>query len=191
MKSGGEYEHLPLDGYSVSWSGADATTESLTFRFENEGWTADGLITNPNLAHDDLQYVIRLNASWSVQQVLIFRDLDEPDLWLANDGTGRWGEMNGSMRRELGGCRDVDVLRSAFTRTMAIRRLRIAQGHSHAVESVVVDPETLDVTRSRLTYTRLAAQRWVVERDDDRARHEFTVDDFGFVLDLPGNFSRN
>lgn len=182
--------HLPLEGHSVSWRGADGTIERLTFRFENEGWTADGVVTNPHASHDDVQYVVRLSASWLVQQVLIFRDLDEPDLWLANDGTGRWGEMNGAMRRELGGCQDLDILRSAFTRTMAVRRLRLAEGHSQSVESVVVDPESLDVRRSRLTYTRLGSRRWVVERDDERERHEFDVDEFGLVLDLVGHFTR-
>jgi len=191
VKSDGEHEHLPLEGHTVTWLGAGDTREDLTFRFENEGWTVDGLVTNPTTSHDDVQYVIRLSASWQVQQVLIFRDLDEPDLWLANDGTGRWGEMNGSVRRELGGCSDVDVLRSAFTRTMAVRRLRLAPGHSQSVESVVVDPETLDVTRARLTYTRLDNRLWVVERDDDRATHEFEVDEFGLALHLPPHFTRS
>lgn len=191
MKSDGEPAHLPLEGHSVSWTGVDGIRERLTLRFENEGWTADGLVTNPKATHDDVQYVVRLSATWHVQQLLVFRDLDEPDLWLANDGTGRWGEMNGSIRRELGGCHDVDVVRSAFTRTMAVRRLRLDVGHSQAVESVVVDPETLDVTRARLTYTRLGARLWVIERDDDRAQHEFEVDEFGFALDLPLHFTRD
>ena len=44
-----------------------------------------------------------------MRQFLLFRDLDEPDLWLATDGTGRWGEMNGAHRPELDGCYDVHL----------------------------------------------------------------------------------
>ena len=174
----------------MSWRAADGSREVLVLRFENEGWTAQGTVTNPRSAHDDVQYVVRLSASWSVQQMLLFRDLDEPDLWLANDGTGRWGEMNGSIRRELGGCEDLDIVRSAFTRTMAVRRLRLSEGHSKSVESVVVDPDTLEVGRARLTYTRLDSRRWVVERDDGRAQHEFEVDEYGLAVDLAGHFER-
>jgi hypothetical protein len=73
---------------------------------------------------------------------------------------------------------------------MAIRKLAIDVGASSVIDSVVVDPETLGVTRSRLTYTRLAEQRWKVQRDDDHDDHEVEVDTFGLPLDIPGHFTR-
>ena len=73
---------------------------------------------------------------------------------------------------------------------MAIRKLAIEIGASSVVDSVVVDPETLGVTRSRLTYTRLASQLWRVERDDDHDDHEVEVDTYGLPLDISGHFTR-
>ena len=98
-------------------------------------------------------------------------------------------EVNGAQRRDLGGCQDIDVLCSAFTRTMAIRRLHLAVGQSADVESITVDTETLAIGRSRLDYTRLGRHRWAIHREDAEA-HEFEVDDFGLVVDLPGRFRR-
>lgn len=180
------YHVLPLEGMSVEWTTEDgAGHETLTFRFENEAWTAEGLVRGA-----DVQYVFRFTASWQLQQMLLFRDMDDPDLWLANDGRGRWGEVNGSERRDLGGCQDIDLLCSAFTRTMAIRRLRLAVGETAGVESVTIDTETLSILRARLEYTRLDHHRWAVRRDDDQPDHEFAVDDHGLILDLPGYFRR-
>lgn len=179
-------ERLPHEGFLASWTAAGRVDrEDLTIGFENEAWTVQGIVSGV-----DVHYVVRLSAMWRVQQMLLFRDLDEPDLWLANDGTGRWGEINGAQRRELGGCEDVDVRCSAFTRTLAIRRLSIEVGEETTVDSVVIDPDSLDISRSRLTYSRLHRRRWTVERDDGRPSHEFEVDDFGLPLDIPGHFTR-
>lgn len=183
---GGPVQRLPLDGFRASWSASDShNREDLFIGFENEAWTVEGLVSGV-----DVHYVVRLSALWRVQQMLLFRDLDEPDLWLANDGVGRWGEINGSQRRELGGCEDVDLTCSAFTRTMAIRRLDLAVGSTQSVNSVVVDPDSLAIGRSLLTYSRVLPRTWSVERDDGRPTHLFDVDAFGLPLDIPGSFVR-
>ena len=187
------YAHLPLRGFSARWTGRvdDLDVfEELTMSFENEAWTVDGRVSAPSTQHGDVQYVMRFTATWHLQQMLLFRDMDEPDLWLANDGRGRWGEVNGSQRRDLGGCDDVDVRCSPFTRAMGIRRLGLAVGASTIVHSVVVDPETLEIGRARLDYTRLATHRWAIHRDDDLPVHEFDVDEFGLPLDIDGWFTR-
>lgn len=154
----------------------------------------EGIVDSPrdrsSDERSDFHYVVRFSATWRMQQMLLFRDLDEPDLWLANDGRGAWGEVNGAQRRELGGCQDIDVRRSAFTRSCAVRRLLVPVGTSTDVESIVVDPDTLSISRSRLNYTRLGLRRWSVHRDDGLAIHEFSVDDLGLPLDLPGHFTR-
>lgn len=179
-------DRLPLDGFKATWRTLDGTNcENLTISFENEAWTVQGIVSGI-----DVHYVVRLSAMWKVQQMLLFRDLDEPDLWLANDGTGRWGEINGSHRRELGGCEDVDVACSAFTRTLAIRRLGLDIGRTHGVHTVVIHPDSLAIGRARLDYTRKSSRTWFVEGDDERPRHEFDVDEFGLPLDIPGHFVR-
>lgn len=158
--------------------------EELTIAFENEGWTVQGIVSGI-----DVHYVIRMSAMWKVQQMLLFRDLDEPDLWLANDGSGHWGEVNGSQRRELGGCEDVDISGSAFTGVLAIRRLDLDVGGTRSVDSVVIDPDSLAITRVRISYSKLTGRSWSIARDDSPPQ-VFDVDAFGFPLDVPGAFTR-
>ena len=159
--------------------------EDLTISYENEGWTVQGIVSGI-----DIHYVIRLNASWQVRQMLLFRDLDQPDLWLANDGTGRWGEVNGVVRRELGGCEDVDVRCSAMTPVLAIRRLSMQGSRTATVHSVVVDPDSLEISRAQILYTRLGTHRWRVDRDDGLESHDVDVDRYGLPVAVPGGFER-
>jgi len=113
------YASLPASGHHASWTTWDSEhTAHVDLTWENEGWTA-----NCQLSLERAQVVIRLSASWMVQQFIVFRDLDEPDLWLATDGHGRWGEMNGAHRTELDGCVDVDIPGIPFTNVIPIRRL--------------------------------------------------------------------
>jgi hypothetical protein len=185
-----QLSRLPLTGLDASWtfvaqSGDPTDREELSIGYENEAWTVQGIVSGI-----DIHYVIRLTALWKVQQMLLFRDLEEPDLWLANDGKGRWGEVNGSERRELTRCEDIDVRCSAFTRTLAIRRLVLDVGESRLVRTVVIDPDSLAISQAQLTYTRLARRSWLVERDDDLPAHRFDTDEFGLPLDIPGTFTR-
>ena len=99
------YPALGPSGHRATWKSVDGAHEStVSVQWENEGWTANG-----TLGADNAQFVIRMSATWMVQQFLLFRDLEEPDLWLATDGHGRWGEMNGAHRTELDGCVDIDL----------------------------------------------------------------------------------
>ena len=83
---------LPADGATFSWDG-DGGASTVSVRWENEGWTADGTLVQARA-----QFVLRLSATWKVQQFLLFRDMAEPDLWLGTDRFGQWGEVNGAVR---------------------------------------------------------------------------------------------
>jgi uncharacterized protein len=172
----------------AQWISVDGTThEHLRLGWENGGWTADGVI-----AGLDIQYAIRLDDHWRVRQFLLFRDLEEPDLWLGSDGAGRWGEMRGAHRGDLDGCHDVDLRCSPFTNTLPIRRLGLHVGHAAQLVVARVDPETLSVTKSRQRYSRLTERTWRFELIDDvqSLSTELEVDGDGLVLDYPGLFQR-
>ena len=78
------YAPLPASGHRAAWTTWDDAHDAVVdLAWENEGWTA-----NCQLSSERSQVVIRLSASWMVQQVIVFRDLSEPDLWLATDGHG-------------------------------------------------------------------------------------------------------
>jgi hypothetical protein len=99
VSSVSSYTALPASGRTVRWAAWEGDDVEVTdLRWENEGWTVSGQVSR-----ERVQYVVRLSATWQVRQFLLFRDLDDPDLWLATDGTARWGEMNGAHRAELDG----------------------------------------------------------------------------------------
>ena len=75
---------------------------------------------------------------------LLFRDLDEPDLWLGTDGQGRWGEMNGAHRPELDGCTDLALRCTPFDHLVPARRNQLAVDGTAIIQAIEVDVETLD-----------------------------------------------
>jgi hypothetical protein len=174
------------DGYTARWHTWDHEgNETLALRWENEGWTATG-----EVGREAVTYVIRLSATWQVRQFLLFRDLDEPDLWLGTDGGGRWGEMNGAHRPDIDGCIDIHLPCTPFTNTLPIRRLQLDIGDSAEVMSASVDVETLGVVRSKHLYHRLGPRRFEHTQLDSEITTEFDIDEYGLVHDLPDHFRR-
>jgi uncharacterized protein len=180
------YAPFSSDGYAARWTTWERDgDESLTLLWENEGWTASGIVSRQRV-----QYVVRLSPMWQVRQFMLFRDLDEPDLWLVTDGSGRWGEMNGAHRTELDGCYDVDLAITPFTNTLPIRRLPLHIGDSADITVVYIDVETLEVRPDHQRYTRLDQSRWEFTQLDTGWSHQFDVDEHGLVLDYPTMFHR-
>ena len=174
------------DGHVVRWAVGDGPhLDTTTIRWENEGYTVSG-----RLDREQVEYVLRSSATWQVRQFILFRDLEEPDLWLATDGAGRWGEMNGAHRTELDGCYDVHLACAAFTVSLPIRRLPLLDGHTAEIPVVVVDTETLEVRAVTHRYTRVDALHWRIETDDPATTATVEVDAHGLVRDYPGGFRR-
>lgn len=176
------------DGHEVRWETWDGEhTETLTLRWENEAWTASGAV-----GRERVQYVLRISPLWHMRQFLLFRDLDEPDLWLATDGHNRWGEVNGAHRPELDGGVDVELACTPFTATLPIRRLPLEVGDSAEIPMIVIDVETLGVVLHHRRYTRLGEHRWRIGLDDadGGGEVELDVDQYGVVIDHPDRFRR-
>ena len=182
------YQAFSSDGHLARWrpwDDGEGREETLTITWENEAWTVSGAV-----GKEQVQYVLRISPSWHVRQFLLFRDLDEPDLWLGTDGNGRWGEMNGAHRPELDGCVDIDLACTPFTNTLPIRRLPLHVGHTADITVASVDVETLDIVADHQRYTRLDTHRWRFERLSTGWSQEFEVDEFGLVKDYPTLFRR-
>ncbi len=178
------YPAFPADGYAARWETWDgAHAELFTLVWENEAWTASGRV-----GAADVEYVIRLSPLWQARQLLLFRDLPEPDLWLGTDGHGRWGEVNGAHRPELDGAVDVALAVTPFPHTLPIRRLGLAVGHSVTLPVLTIDVETLGIETVTHTYTRRASHAWSVAAGDDEV--EFAVDAHGVPIDVPGRWRR-
>jgi hypothetical protein len=179
------YPPFPADGYAAAWERLDADgTEELTVAWENEAWTASGVV-----GHEHVQYVLRLSPSWQVRQFLLFRDLDEPDLWLATDMHGRWGEVNGAHRTDLDGCTELHLDCTPFTTALAIRRLPLGVGDTAEVSVATIDVESLAVLPEHQRFTRLDTHRWRHDRPH-LPSVTFDVDQHGVVLDYAPRFAR-
>jgi len=177
---------FPSDGYTARWRTWDHEhLETLTLRWENEGWTATG-----EVGREAIMYVMRLSATWQVRQFLLFRDLDEPDLWLGADGSGRWGEMNGAHRHDLAGCSDIGLVVTPFTTSVSIRRLALAVGDDADVTTAMVDVETLGVVPIAQHIERLTPRRFRRTILDSGEIIEFDVDEYGLVHDEPDAYRR-
>jgi hypothetical protein len=177
---------FPADGYTARWRSWDHEhLETVTLRWENEGWTATG-----EVGREAVTYVIRLSATWQVRQFLLFRDLDEPDLWLGADGTGRWGEMNGAHRHDLAGCTDIDLAVTPFTTSIPIRRSGLAIGEHADVTAALIDVDSLGVVALRQRFERVGARRFRRTLLETGEVTELDVDEYGLIHDQPGGFRR-
>jgi hypothetical protein len=174
---------FPADGFVARWVSGDHT-EHVTLRWENEGWTATGDVE----AHR-IQYVLRISAQWRVSQFLLFRDLEEADLWLGTDGHGRWGEVNGAHRTDLDGATDLTLVSAPLAHTVPIRRLPLAVGDAADLSVLQVDVETLGVVPMRTRYQRLDERTW--RHVADGVTTEFDVDEFGLPLDVGDRLRRD
>lgn len=181
-----DLQPFSADGHDVHWATWDGQHgEHVSLRWENEAWTATG-----EVERERIQYVLRVAPTWRVRQLLLFRDLDEPDLWLATDGHSRWGEVNGAHRTELDGCIDVELPCSPFPVTVPIRRLPLVVGDAAEVPVVTVDVETLAVEPAGRRYERLGERHWRITDVSTGEANEFDVDAHGVVVDQPGRFRR-
>lgn len=174
---------LPL--HRVGWLATDGGECDVEIRFENEGWTAQG-----TLGTERAQFVMRISATLVIQQFMLFRDMDEPDLWLGRDRSGRWGEVNGAHRPDLDGCTDIELPMSPFPTSLTMKRLPLLETHAATLTVAAVNTETLEVVPRSRTFARLSAQRWRYTSPGQDREVEVDLDEHGLVVDEPGRFSR-
>jgi hypothetical protein len=176
------------DAIAARWASHDGQSEvTATLRFENGGWTA-----NVEMSREKCSYVLRFGPNFELRQFLLFRDLEDPDLWLARDASGRWGEMNGARRPELRGCTDIELAGTPLSTVGPIRRLALEVGDGADVLAARVDVETLEVQPVMRRYERIADRRWrVAERYDHPGEfEEVVVDEHGLAISHVDRFHR-
>ena len=171
----------------IAWTTWDGEhSETLRLGFENGGWTAEGTV-----AGADIAYVVRFDEIWRTRQFLLFRDLEDADLWLATDGTGLWGETNGVVRDDLTGCTEIGLLCTPFTSSIAAKRLSATGVTSEAFTVAMIDVDTLGITVHEHEITQLGADRWHHRSHTTGRAYEFWVDSFGLIIDEPDRFRRS
>ncbi len=175
-------------GHIVRWwqHGGHGDDEFATLRRESGGWTIEG-----RLAAAGVDYVIRLGPDGESRQFLLFRDLDEPDLWLAHDGRGGWGEVNGAARPDLEGCTAIGPAGTLLLLSLPIRRLGVwaATAERRSERLGIVDVETLGITVREHHYLRLGPTTWSLAGHGG-APTTAEVDEDYLLIDLPGTARR-
>ena len=171
----------------IWWTGTETgTVERLRVGFENGGWTAEGTVSGL-----DITYVMRFDAMWGLRQFILFRDADEPDLWLATDGQGRWGETNGATRDDLDGCVTIGLTCSPFPTAAAIQRALGYETTEASYSVAMIDVEKLHIQVDRHRLRQVDATTWsLFSAAEDRDR-QVRLDDFGWVIDDVGRFHRS
>jgi hypothetical protein len=174
-------DHRPFssDGFVAEWRAESGElAEAVTLRWDNEAWTG-----TVQLNDSRVDAVFRLSPMWQVRQFMLFRDLEQPDLWLGTDGHGRWGEVNGAHRPDLDGALDVMLPGALFPHAVPIRRLPLAVGEAAQITVLAIDVETLSVVPVVSTYQRIGERHWRVLHGAETAPEEFDVDEHGVPVD--------
>jgi uncharacterized protein len=178
------HEGVEISARWETWDGIHH--ESACLRFENGGWTADSTGTL-----DRAHAVLRLAPDHRIRQFLLFRDLEQADLWLGHDGTGGWGEINGVHRQDLAGTEAIDLESTPLTNSVIIRGLLadgLEIGESYTATVAVVAVETLGIVQQDHVYERLAGCSWRIS--SPLSVMTVDVDDDGIILDVKGRFRR-
>ncbi len=167
----------------TTWDGQAA--DHLNVGYENGGWTAEGTVSTAQIS-----YVMRFNEHWELRQFLLFRDLDEPDLWLATDGSGRWGETNGVVREDLEGCVGIMMACTPFSHCLPVKRLQASSLAEQSFNVAELDVDTLGLVVHQHTVGHLGDNEWFQKSSANGSELKFRVDEFGLILDEPGRFRR-
>lgn len=174
--------------------------EHLTLVPDDEGYVADGLYMgrNEESLPYRLHYVIRINDAWEMQSAtlaLLAGPQSPQELSVTVDDACSWRDANGETLAELAGCREIDLLCSSFTKSLAIRRLGLSNGESAEISVAYVDVPAMRLSPVRQRYTclePLGPQGGLYRYEPlfyGDAR-ELQVDSDGLVTDYPGTFCR-
>lgn len=185
---------------ALAWERADSLEGHEGFqlgRSEPDGYnTLRGTVAiHEEDASTLLTYVIECDAAWHTRGLVIeiTRQPDIPGqpthISAEADGAGTW-TINGSERRDLRGCLDVDLGFTPSTNTLPIRRLDLAIGASADVIAAWVRFPELVVQPLRQRYTRIAPDRYHYESLESGFTAELATDDLGLVVDYPGGWRR-
>jgi hypothetical protein len=141
-------------------------------------------------------YEIAVGADWTTRSVIAANSTitGDHEVVLTRSPDDRWS-VNGVLRPELDGCRDVDFESSAVTNTLPVHRLPFDPGMTVDVPAAFVHAADLTVTRLEQRYTLLRSDEHRHVFHYESATFDFecqlTFDAAGLVLDYPGIAARD
>ena len=137
-----------------------------------------------------VDYELRVWADWRTRSARVTRRVGagSTTTTVETDGHGRW-QVDGVLRHDLRGCRDVDLESSALTNALPVHRLGLEPGQSTEAPAAYVRA-SLAVERLEQTYTRVDVherhQRFRYRAPFFGFQCELVYDTSGFALSYPG-----
>ena len=153
-----------------------------------QGWASSTVIGVAGHQPFTLRYRLEVGAeSFLVAGML--RVSGQASLTLTRTSAGRWQGNNGEELRDLSGCTDLDLGVTPYTKTLALRRLKLRPGQSGELLAALIEVPTLTRRVVRQRYTRLGPHTYRYENLSGGYSADLTVDDELFVRDDPGQFT--
>ncbi|SDZ31135.1 putative glycolipid-binding domain-containing protein [Herbiconiux ginsengi] len=176
---------------SLAWAPASGTgLEETTVIIDDGGCVAVGHIVGTDPVPFDVYYRVEVDELWRTRYVCVSETSSSRCVEMRSRGEGRWTSDDGRLLRHLDAAIDVDISATPFSNTLPVRRLGIEVGQSADIVSAYVDVPTMTVTADPQRYTRLLPDVYRYQSLDSDFTRDVVVDEFGFVVEYPGLFSR-
>ncbi|MGD8167210.1 putative glycolipid-binding domain-containing protein [Herbiconiux sp. P16] len=176
---------------SLAWAPASGTgLEVTTVTMDASGCVAVGHITRTDPHPFDVYYRVEVDELWRTRYVCVSETLSSRCVEMRSRGDGRWTSDDGRLLRHLDAAIDVDISATPFSNTLPVRRLGIGVGESADIVTAYVDVPAMTATADPQRYTRLLPDVYRYQSLDSDFTRDVVVDEFGFVLEYPGLFSR-
>ena len=175
---------------SIVWEGLEYDTEEhcnvnfletgIMVRSEIEGWAGVKAVY--------AEYILTLNLDWAVREIEIHFTVGaaEHSYNFIRHASGHWTDATGTLFRQFGECRFVDISLTPFTNTLAIKKLTGHQQKRFKVAYICIPDLTYAAVEQ--VYQALGSGRYRYENLDTRFSAELIADEFGLVSEYPGLF---
>ena len=177
----------------LTWSSDDGRRlETVRVVVTERGLRANGYIVVVGRSSFGASYSVLCDAVGRTRRLTVRSDSisSERGLSMTRTPGGPWldGAGKSPPQPELDLALDVDLTTSAFTNSLAIRRLGLHRrsGDEEITVAEVGIPElTVEAVKQRYRTVDRTDDASRIDYDGPAGRHRLTVDRFGFVVDLP------
>lgn len=174
--------------HTVLWKRLDRDGhDACRFTKTHDTWNIEGsAVFEHNGSVADLAYRLVCDSEWCSVQASVTGSIGSEgiELLIERDGVETW-RVNGSVREDLAGLKDIDLGFTPASNTSAIRRLNLCEGCEARSTAVWLDTEDGAVKPLPQIYRRIGRNAYDYTSLLHDYRATLTVDDFGVVAEYP------
>lgn len=174
---------------SIVWEGLEYDTEEhcnvnfletgIMVRSEIEGWAGVKAVY--------AEYILTLNSDWTVREIEIHFTVGaaEHSYNFIRHASGHWTDATGTLFRQFGECRFVDISLTPFTNTLVVNGTKFTQGETEQISVLYFDILANEVREDVQRYTNINATTYNFENAGGNFSADIEVDADGFVTRYP------